>query len=340
MFGSAAAVVVTHNREEILGECLRGILSQARPPEGLIVVDNASTDGTADVLRQLGLLPGDADIPPGACRLECEASASDSSRRIRSIYIRLERNTGGAGGFHEGVRVGAEEGYGWLWLLDDDAVAKPDALEKLLGHSVASEPDTVALACRKVDASGQPQVVHCGTFNGKAGHAGLPPESYEQDAVPIDYSSFAGFAVKRDAIAQVGLPRADFFVSYDDVEYSLRLGKLGRLYLVSGSVIVHRDFSSNEEPRKLLGWSVPSEDLELYWHYLCHFRNKLYVLRAYGGMGLAGSLALLARKLVRILLLDDHKWLRMKWTIAYFRDSFRSTFHSLTPDEWRQLVAG
>ncbi|MEA2426991.1 MAG: rhamnopyranosyl-N-acetylglucosaminyl-diphospho-decaprenol beta,3/1,4-galactofuranosyltransferase, partial [Thermoleophilaceae bacterium] len=53
---SVAAAVVTHNRRELLGQCVEAILAQTRPVSKVLVIDNASTDGTGDHLRELGLL--------------------------------------------------------------------------------------------------------------------------------------------------------------------------------------------------------------------------------------------------------------------------------------------
>src|SRR4051812_49443017 len=76
-----AAVVVTYNRKALLAECLRALLAQSAPIETIHVVDNASTDGTHDLLRSEGLLE----------RLE---------------YHRLEVNGGSSGGVAAGLPGG------------------------------------------------------------------------------------------------------------------------------------------------------------------------------------------------------------------------------------------
>src|SRR5437867_8578812 len=99
------AVVVTHDRRDLLRECLAGLEAQTRPPDTILVVDNASTDGTAAMLH--------GEFPDVAVR-------------------RLDENEGGAGGFHEGLHEAFERGHEWLWLMDDDTVPSPTALERLL----------------------------------------------------------------------------------------------------------------------------------------------------------------------------------------------------------------
>jgi rhamnopyranosyl-N-acetylglucosaminyl-diphospho-decaprenol beta-1,3/1,4-galactofuranosyltransferase len=99
--GSVAAVVVTFNRKELLCECLDALLAQTYPVSRIVLIDNASSDGTAELLAEKGYL---------------ENEIFD--------YLRLPVNSGGAGGFHEGVKRAFEAGFDWLWLMDDeDAVA-------------------------------------------------------------------------------------------------------------------------------------------------------------------------------------------------------------------------
>src|SRR5437868_4973779 len=99
------AVVVTHDRKEMLRGCLSALEHQTRTPDSILVVDNASEDGTGHMLA--------AEFPRVAVR-------------------RLDTNQGGAGGFHEGIRAAYEREFDWLWLMDDDTVPTPAALERLL----------------------------------------------------------------------------------------------------------------------------------------------------------------------------------------------------------------
>src|SRR4051794_20749394 len=102
---TVCAVVVTHNRRALLAERLRAIGAQTRRPDHLLVVDNASTDGTAELVHE---------------------------RFADAELLALARSAGGAGGFNAGMRAARDRGFEWLWLLDDDPVATPEALERLL----------------------------------------------------------------------------------------------------------------------------------------------------------------------------------------------------------------
>src|SRR5215208_4045769 len=123
---SVAAVVVTYNRRVLLVECLAALARQTHAVDRIVVVDNASTDGTPDAVAE-----ADADL------------------------LRLRRNGGGAEGFHYGVREALAEEPEWIWLMDDDCEPADDALECLLASRAAQRADTAAVvpAVRTADGS-------------------------------------------------------------------------------------------------------------------------------------------------------------------------------------------
>ena len=93
------AVVVTYNRKDLLIECLEAIQSQSYPVSSILLIDNASTDGTHDALNDKGFL-----------------------KNNNFIYCLMETNLGGAGGFHEGFRRAAKLKNDFIWIMDDDTV--------------------------------------------------------------------------------------------------------------------------------------------------------------------------------------------------------------------------
>ena len=96
------AVVVTYNRRALLQRLLDRLVDQPELAE-VLVVDNASTDGTGAWL---------ASSPQGA-----------------KVQVRTQPvNTGGAGGFHDGLAWALERGADLVWLLDDDGLREPICL--------------------------------------------------------------------------------------------------------------------------------------------------------------------------------------------------------------------
>ena len=105
MSARVVAVVVTWNRRDLLVEALDALEAQTHRLAATVVVDNASTDGTADLLRE---------------RLD-EASGTGLE------VVTLTENTGGAGGFSVGIEQALRHDPDLVWLLDDDTVTTPTA---------------------------------------------------------------------------------------------------------------------------------------------------------------------------------------------------------------------
>lgn len=207
------AVVVTFNRKDLLREALAALRAQTRPLDHILVIDNASTDGTPDLLR--------AEFP------DVEV-------------VRLDSNRGGAGGFHEGLRRAYQQGHDWVWAMDDDTIPRPDALAAMLAaHDRFPEGQRpVILSSQVVWTDGNP-------------HPHNRPHSRRIDAdylmlaaslstLAVRNASFVSMLVSRGAIAKHGLPYPDFFIWNDDVEYTARILRHDRGVYVPASVVCHK----------------------------------------------------------------------------------------------------
>ena len=212
------AVVVSYNRKALLAECIAALLGQSRPVSRILVIDNASTDGTGDLFRSNG-----------------DLAASNIT------YIQLPVNVGGAGGFHEGVKRGFEQQGEWLWLLDDDTIATPTALEELFAARArfpeGSRPDLLASKVKWTDGSMHPMNVPRLKRNDMLESA---VRAAEQGTISIRASSFVSLLVHRRLVAEHGLPIADYFIWNDDVEYTARILRKEFGVLVPQSVVVHK----------------------------------------------------------------------------------------------------
>jgi rhamnopyranosyl-N-acetylglucosaminyl-diphospho-decaprenol beta-1,3/1,4-galactofuranosyltransferase len=206
---TTAVVVVTYNRRQLLLECLAALAAQTQPPARIHIVDNASTDGTQQALSDAGwLLRGDVD------------------------YHCLPDNRGGAGGFAAGLERAVAQGADWVWMMDDDAMAAPDALACLLNAATSADNfyGSVAVAGDHL-AWGM-------TLKSNAQRierlADLPAQS------EVAFLPFLGILVHRKLVARIGLPDASFFLAADDLEYCLRAKHAGaRCVLVAGSCLSH-----------------------------------------------------------------------------------------------------
>lgn len=304
----AVAVLVTHDRPELLLRCLHSLLAQTAPLRRIVLVDNASQPETAARLAAAGYM----DDP-------------------RVEYHRLSVNVGSAGGFAFGMRRARELGE-WIWVMDDDASAEPQALERLLAHT--GEAGAVALTCKKVFPDGDTQWEHYGDFHRWRGCVPLAPT---EALTRVGYAAFTGLMVRAAAAEAAGYPRADFFISYDDIEFCLRLRELGHIFFVPEAVVVHHERRIRR--RGVYRRATARTELPQYWRVLCDFRNRQYVMRRYAAGGRPRSLLRLAVKMAKALIMEDHKRLRAGWILRYHRDSFRRVFTSLTPEQWATLVA-
>lgn len=212
------AVVVTFNRKTLLIEALRQLTQQSYPLSQIILINNASTDGTEDLLREQGWL--------------------DNSK---IDYHLLEKNIGGAGGFHQGMALAAQRSADWLWIMDDDSIPNTDALEQLLlaqQRLIDKQLAPVILASRVNWIDGTPHPMNFSTIR-RDDWQQLYTALAER-CLPIRATSFVSMLLKKQCINESGLPLANYFIWNDDVEYSGRVLKNQQGYLVSDSVVIHK----------------------------------------------------------------------------------------------------
>ncbi len=212
-------VIVTYNRRDLLLDCLGANLAQQQALDIIIIVDNASTDGTQEAL---------------------EASGMFNISRLH--YHRLPSNQGGAGGFSFGLQKAVEAGCDWIWLMDDDALPVPDAIKQLLEHLPETTKPPI-LASQVVNIAGQTNFHHRARMQLTPPNTNpVPIREYRQRTFEADVATFVGLLIHRQHVETCGLPRADFFIYYDDFEYTYRIRRAGfQLIVVPQSRVVHLD---------------------------------------------------------------------------------------------------
>ena len=217
MANHIAAVVVTFNRKELLIECLAALRSQHRPVDRIIIVDNASTDGTQDLLVENGVL-----------------SAPDVD------YIRLRENEGGAGGFYWGIRYAFEKGADWIWLMDDDVEPVPDALEALEGHC---DKPNIGYLCSCVRAQDGYTSMNMPAVDMNKGGTAYPrwDTHLDEGLIRVSSATFVSVLVSRKAVAECQFPLRRFFIWGDDLEYTRRIREAGfDAFMVGASRVLHK----------------------------------------------------------------------------------------------------
>lgn len=212
---TVAAVLVTYNRKKLLVECLEGLSRQTIPLDAVILVDNASTDDTPTYLMEKGILP---KLPPKGVALPFESTGTlPGSPGTKLTYRRLPDNTGGAGGFHEGVKEGFLAGYDWLWLMDDDVEPLPDCLSNLLAFRTLSR----CIHPSKLFEDGSRHTWE-GYISPKTGRRiFLPDISFQKGLTHCETNTgcFEGMLVHREIVEKIGFPDKRFFIGSDDSVY-------------------------------------------------------------------------------------------------------------------------
>lgn len=256
------AVVVTYNRLDQLKVTLAALLAAA--PEDLsavLVVDNASTDGTADWLED------------------------QSGTRLH--VLRHTRNLGGAGGFETGMKHAMDWlAPDWIVVMDDDARPAPETLQ---GFHAAdrSEYDAWAAAVRHPDGRicdiNRPSInpfwnraafLRTAAGSGREGFH-LVPADYDGDAIRnVDAASFVGLFISADAISRIGYPDGRLFVYGDDVLYTLKLRQMGGSIAFDPGLRFEHDFSTI---------TAGDRRFRPLWKSYYHYRNLLIVYRVAAG---------------------------------------------------------
>jgi GT2 family glycosyltransferase len=243
---SVNAVIVTYNRLALLQECIEAVLAQTFPLNKIIIVNNASNDGTKEYL----------------------ATLPDSQFSI----INQEKNTGGAGGFNAGMKKSVEIGADWTWLMDDDTIPNADALEKLMSRShiiaktgfLCSRVLWTDGTMHKMNICGHKTMIH-----------DVPLSEFVDAGIILCKSgSFVSCLIKQSIIAAVGFPIADFFIWSDDTEYTQRIVTAGFFGgLVIDSIVIHKT------ERNFLPQNISDATPDIFWKFYYDQRNKIYLLR-------------------------------------------------------------
>ena len=261
-----AAVVVTYNRKDLLGQCLDSLLRQTYPLDTIYVVDNHSTDGTYDSLRA-----GDLIAPIERRESEPVGTQKDTlaivetaravevqgfpDHRLDIHYVRMPENTGGAGGFHEGMKRAAAAGFDWLWLMDDDLLTAPDALETLVRkknalRSLGTGPfllNSLVLARDRPDgdrlASPLQELTACGYPKRGVYYWRLAQvRDKVRDGLYRWACPFNGTFVPVAALAEIGLPNPDFYILGDERDFLWRAARRLAFYTVLDSKVFHPEY--------------------------------------------------------------------------------------------------
>jgi GT2 family glycosyltransferase len=217
-----------------------------------VVVDNASDEPTRELL------------------------AGETVRRSDDFHlVRLEENTGGAGGFHAGMRACLSVPCTHMWLMDDDCEPEPEAMAELVAAAAIVGEDAV-LGSNVFDLNGES--INVQPVSQRPGTNNTPQYArYLADGLlEMMTLTFVSFLVSVDLVRKVGLPLKEFFIWFDDTEYCCRLARFTKLYQVGKSKTKH--LKSGDASQRVFVEEDPRKISQYHWLY----RNRLFVNLKYG----------------------------------------------------------
>lgn len=270
-------VVLNWNGKDVTPHCLDSLLRSSCPPEQIVVVDNASTDGSPDLIR---------------------------GRYPQTVVIRNDSNLGFAEGNNVGLRYLLEHAFDLILVLNNDTIVDPDCLREL--KRVAEAEPAAAYGATIYELSAPGRIWYGGgsisplTLDARHETA---PAVIDSTPRPTDFITGCCLMLRSDALRNIGLFDKDFFAYYEDVDWALRAKASGERLLHVPSATVRHDVSysfrrvgARDERAAYYSWTK-SPPLVLYLSY----RNRLLLARKHSSGTLQRGLVVL-RRLVRAAL--------------------------------------
>lgn len=196
------ALIVSHNRQALLSECISALRNQTRRPDAILVINNGSTDNTEEWLR--------------------------SQKDVLHI---TQDNEGPGSAFSKAMKWSCSNGYSWMWCMDDDGYPKEDALENLLS---VDTPDRSLLNCAVINKENKKSFVW-NTKNYKT------IDEVKEPLIKGIGHPFNGTLIHRAIVEKVGTPKAGLFLWGDETEYYYRITNKYNIpvYTVTNSIHYH-----------------------------------------------------------------------------------------------------
>lgn len=219
-------ILNTNRRADTLA-CLASLAAGSYPHNTVVVLDNASTDGSPEAIR--------AAFPAVQ-------------------VVALAENLGYAGNNNVGLALALSQGADWVLVLNEDTVLAPDCVAALVA---AGEADPqVGMAGPLIYHADEPGVIQSagGVLDRqwRALHVGQNQPDQGQFAAPrpVDWLSGCALLVRRAVLEQVGLIDADYFYFWEETEWCLRARRAGwRVLHVPAAKLWHKGVQRSYQPK-------------------------------------------------------------------------------------------
>lgn len=272
---SVIAIVVTFNRKELLKECIEALLKQNYKNCKILIVDNASTDGTKEFI-------------------------SNYIDDEHVIYKNMKQNLGGAGGFNYGMKEAYKIGCDFMWLMDDDTIPYENSLQELINANKILDEEYGFLSSTALWKDGKP----CKMNKQKSTKDWYDYSQNLKDGIlKTYYATFVSFFIKTEVVKKEGFPIKDFFIWGDDVEYTNRLSKKYNCYIAARSQVLHKTNNN-------VGSNIAIDDEKRIERYKYAYRNEMFIARKNGLKGILRQNAKIILHLCRVIFKSKKSRLR------------------------------
>lgn len=277
-------IILNYNVYKDALECVASVRASTCGAVSILVIDNGSTDDSVSVLSR--------QLPKGVAFLK-------------------NQNTGYAGGNNLGLRWGLKHGADYFFILNPDTRVKPDTIEKLVHFAQSAGPEVGFMGPRIFHPSQPPTIysngghIHWSLTKATLRDHGRYAKDLEltKDPFVTEYVTGTALFLSRTTLHKVGLMREDYFLYYEDTDWSLRCRKLGfKLFIVPAAVIYH-------EESKSTGLKSPR-----YIYY--NTRNGLYLAWRHGNWwqktyALLSSVIKMSKQPIKYLLIPKQRsWIK------------------------------
>lgn len=287
------AVIVTFNRKDLLLNLLKSLMNQLEFIENVIIIDNASTDGTLQYLK--------------------DHHVFDNSK----IKYQLQtKNEGGAGGFHAGVRAAFDAGAEWIWVMDDDIEWKNGALEYLLSFKELGK-----VIQPSKEYQDQERYVWEGWFDDSSGRTFWKKDDFypAKEYTEVNYACFEGMLIHRDIVQKIGFPDKRFFLTYDDLIYGWLASFHTKIIYAGKPVMIKKIHEKTKKnPTNRSAYFIV-RNLFLVFEYLKKYSPNFNLFKA--------SIYIILKTF--IVLLRSKSLLQVRLTFKGFKDGLSGRFFEL-----------
>lgn len=219
-------VILNTNRRDDTLACLEALQANTYQPHTIMVLDNASTDGSVEAI---------------------------ATRFPQVQLIRLQENKGYAGNNNVGIAAALEQGADWVYVLNEDTIQAPDCLSELV--AIGTSDPQIGIVGPMVYHADEPAVIQSAggwmdTY-WQAGHTAQNEHDKGQFTEPRAVAWISGCAimVRREVIEQCGMLDERFFYYWEETEWCVRAGLAGwRILHVPQAHLWHKGVQRNYIP--------------------------------------------------------------------------------------------